>query len=183
MKLQPETIRLRNGQTCILRSLEVEEAEKMIHFLKQAYTETAYLARYPEEVNITLEDETAYIKKLNESETDVFLAVFIDDEIIGNLGLHSISSRLKMKHRCSFGITVLKKAWGNGIGTLLLQKAKELAETLGYEQMELEVAADNERAIALYKKMGFEETGNIPHAFKYKDGTYSDFKIMVCFFR
>ena len=40
MKLQPETIRLRNGQTCILRSLEVEEAEKMIHFLKQAYTET-----------------------------------------------------------------------------------------------------------------------------------------------
>lgn len=46
-------------------------------------------------------------------------------------------------------------------------------------QLELEVVADNDRAIALYKKIGFEKMGTFPHNMKYKDGTYADAYWMV----
>ena len=36
---------------------------------------------------------------------------------------------------------------------------KGSTKKLGYEQAELEVIADNEGAIALYKKLGFEKYG------------------------
>lgn len=49
---------------------------------------------------------------------------------------------------------------------------------IGYEQIELGVFSDNEKAIALYKKFGFEVWGNVKNAFKLKDGTYQDEIIM-----
>ena len=45
---------------------------------------------------------------------------------------------------------------------------------MGLEQMELGVYADNERAIHLYQKYGFEQCGIWKNAFKLKDGTYRD---------
>ena len=53
------------------------------------------------------------------------------------------------------------------------------AKAAGFEQAELDVVSANAPAIGLYKKMGFEITGTIPHAFKYRDGSYADFLFMV----
>ena len=41
------------------------------------------------------------------------------------------------------------------------------------------MVSGNAPAVGLYRKMGFETTGTIPRAFKYKDGTYADFLFMV----
>ena len=57
----------------------------------------------------------------------------------------------------------------------LLDKAKEV----GYEQIELEVVSKNERAIALYEKMGFVKTGTLLKALKNKDGSYYDLTLMM----
>ena len=51
----------------------------------------------------------------------------------------------------------------------------EMAIQLGYEQMDLEVVADNTRAQALYQKCGFTETGRRARALKFDDGTYQAF--------
>ena len=42
----------------------------------------------------------------------------------------------------------------------------ECAEKAGYEQIELSVVAENESAIAMYRKAGFEEFGRNPRGFK-----------------
>lgn len=42
----------------------------------------------------------------------------------------------------------------------------------GIEQIELEVAASNQRAVALYQKLGVKIFGTLPDNMKYKDGTY-----------
>jgi len=52
----------------------------------------------------------------------------------------------------------------------------------GYEQAELGVYSDNDRARHMYKKMGFKEYGMNPRAFKLKDGTYRDEIIMANIF-
>ena len=76
----------------------------------------------------------------------------------------------------------LEQAYCNGgLGTILMQKAIDKAREIGFEQMELGAYADNDRAIALYKKMGFQECGRTPKAFKLKDGTYIDEVNMILF--
>lgn len=50
----------------------------------------------------------------------------------------------------------------------------DMARNLGYEQAELEVAAGNERAISLYKNLGFEKYGVFPNNMKYANGQYTD---------
>ena len=61
----------------------------------------------------------------------------------------------------------------------MLELLCEIAKEKGIEQLELEVVADNDRAIALYKKIGFEKMGTFPHNMKYKDGKYADAYWMV----
>ena len=56
----------------------------------------------------------------------------------------------------------------------MIEALLAIAKECGIEQVELEVVADNERAIALYKKLGFEVYGTMPRNMKYRDGTYAD---------
>ena len=77
-----------------------------------------------------------------------------------------------------FGISIKKKYWNNGIGNALVKEVINQAKEIGYEQIELGVFSDNEKAIALYKKLGFEVWGSVKNAFKLKDGTYHDEIIM-----
>ena len=44
----------------------------------------------------------------------------------------------------------------------------------GFEQAELTVISNNDRARHLYESFGFTECGRIPNANKYDDGTYAD---------
>lgn len=46
-------------------------------------------------------------------------------------------------------------------------------------QIELNVVADNKRAITMYESFGFRVAGTIPKAMKYKDGTFADELFMV----
>ena len=50
----------------------------------------------------------------------------------------------------------------------------ELAAQIGWKQVDLEVVAENEQAIRLYEKCGFETTGRRHNALKFDDGTYHD---------
>ena len=116
-----------------------------------------------------------------DSERSFMLAALIDGELVGNCGVNEIADRLKMRHRASLGISIKKKAWGLGLGTVLISRALEQAKENGFTQVELGVFADNERAIGLYRKLGFTEMGCIPKAFLLKDGTYRDEAQMVKF--
>ena len=55
-----------------------------------------------------------------------------------------------------------------------MEAALKTAKDMGYEQAELEVAASNYMAIALYKSLGFSKYGIFPDNMKYRDGTYED---------
>ena len=45
---------------------------------------------------------------------------------------------------------------------------------MGYEQIDLEVVAENKQVRALYRKCGFTETGKRARALKFDDGSYHD---------
>ena len=54
------------------------------------------------------------------------------------------------------------QAQGRGLGRRLLEHATDCARADGAEVLHLEVAADNEPALGLYRSRGFEELGRRP---------------------
>lgn len=56
----------------------------------------------------------------------------------------------------------------------MLNRVLTLAKALGYEQLELEVIDGNYRALRLYERFGFVQTGRTPRAFRYDDGSFRD---------
>ncbi|EPW6438115.1 GNAT family N-acetyltransferase [Vibrio parahaemolyticus] len=83
----------------------------------------------------------------------------LDGEIVGNLGFEVCASP-RRRHVGSFGMGVKDNVQGKGIGSALLATIIDLADNwLNLKRLELTVYVDNERAIHLYKKFGFEIEG------------------------
>ena len=60
----------------------------------------------------------------------------------------------------------------------MIDYMSELAAQIGWQQMDLEVVAENTAAQALYRKCGFIESGRRHHALLFDDGTYHDEVLM-----
>ena len=170
---------LKNGKTCLLRLAEESDAEMLLEYLKATSGETPYMIREPEEVRTSVEEEVEFIRKNREDPRSLMLLAFVDGKHAGSCSFGGASERNRMRHRCTVGISLYRDFWGQGIGTALMNEILAGAKTAGYEQAELEVVSANEAAVGLYRKLGFEITGTIPRAFKYRDGTYADFLFMV----
>ena len=128
--------------------------------------ETDYLLSYPDENTFDVEKERQYLKEKQESPNEIQIVAVIDDTVLGTAGIRAIGLQYKVRHRAEFGIGIAKEYWGLGIGKALTLACIECAKTAGYTQLELEVVADNTRAIAMYKKAGFVEYGRNPKGFQ-----------------
>lgn len=176
---EEKTVKLKDGRTCVLRSARPTDAEALLNYLKITAGETRFLAREPEEITMTLENEIRFLESRESSPDELMLVAVVDDEIAGNCGLLSMGHHLRMRHRCGVAIALYQKFCGLGLGTLMLETVLTVAKDLGYEQAELEVVAGNDRARHVYEKLGFIPFGTHPNALKYKDDTYADNILMA----
>ncbi|MBQ3374094.1 MAG: GNAT family N-acetyltransferase [Anaerolineaceae bacterium] len=174
MIFQPIEITDKLGQSVILRNAEEDDAEDLIRYLKIISGETRFLVREPEEITLTIEQEREFLRGKKESERELMLIATINGKHIGNCSFMQIGMNKRYAHRCSIGIALYQEYCGRGIGRQMLQAVLQKAGEAGYEQAELEVIAENERAISLYKQLGFSEYGVFPDNVKYKDGSYAD---------
>ena len=179
MKLEKKIVTLKNGAVCVLRSAETKDAQQMIDNLRVTAGETDFLLRTPEEVDYTVEQEEKILADTEQASRALMLVAEVDGEIVGICNLNPAGRRSRVRHRCTMGISMVSKVWGLGIGTAMMAVLLEQAKEVGFEQIELEVVGANERAIALYKKMGFVETGRVPKALKNADGSYYDNILMM----
>ena len=171
--------KLKDGRTCVLRSARPkEDAAALIAYLKVTAGETRFLLNEPEDVTLTIEREEGFLQSNLDNPRSLMLLAFVDGEHAGNCGLSS-SGKMRLAHRCDVAIALYQKYCGLGIGRKMLETVLEVAKSLGFEQAELEVVADNTRAYHLYESLGFVPYGRRPHGMKYKDGTYADEIAMV----
>ena len=179
MQYPTKELTLKNQQTAILRHATVEDANDYIEFLKDIASETEHIVRYPEEVNISLEQEQTFLQSMETNPDAIQLAVYYNNQLVGSASFSCLRNSYKLRHRAEVGISIKKDYWNLGIGTQLLQEIISLAIKHGFEQLELEVSSENTRAISLYQKIGFIECGRIPHGFKLKNNRYADLIMMI----
>ena len=174
MVFQSTEIRDKRGQIVILRNAEESDAEDLIQYLRVVSAETPFLVREPEEITLTVEQEREFLRGKKESERELMLIAIANGKHIGNCSVMQLGTNRRYAHRCQIGIALYQEFCSRGIGRKMIEVALERANEAGYEQAELEVIAGNERAISLYKQLGFEEFGVFPDNIKYKDGSYAD---------
>jgi RimJ/RimL family protein N-acetyltransferase len=104
----------------------------------------------------------------------VMLLVEVDGRIRGNCTV----SRLvwKSSHMADAGIALSKDVRGKGIGEALMKETIDLARKRirGLEMIQLKAFDYNERALELYKKLGFVVVGRVPRANKEGEDYYDD---------
>jgi len=102
------------------------------------------------------------------------LVAVAGETIAGMAGLHPVHPGLRRSHVRALGIFVAPDWQGRGVGRQLLQRLLAWADDwAGVLRVELNVHAENARAIALYRGLGFVEEGR--HVgYVLRDGRYAD---------
>lgn len=107
------------------------------------------------------------------------LLAFVDGELAGNAGLHHTGRSPRRAHAMLVGMAVSSRFQGMGVGHALMQALVDLADNwLPVFRLELTVYTDNARALALYRKFGFEIEGT-HRAFALRAGRYVDAHAMA----
>lgn len=113
-------------------------------------------------------------KRLEFNDEHFIFVACVNEQVVGSIGLHTNPLRPRRKHVASIGMGVRDDWQGKGVGTAMMQAVTDMADKwLNILRIELEVYTDNDPAIRLYKKFGFEIEGTLKqHAFR--EGQYVD---------
>ena len=156
----------------LVRHSEIKDIEQ-IH---QLYSEPSAYSNTLQAPHPSLEKWKAFLGKHTEG---FYSLVAVDGEtVLGQLGME-VFSNPRRKHVAKIGMAVFNQHQGKSVGSKLVEEAINLAtKWLGIRRIELEVYTDNEAAIALYRKFGFEVEGQAK-GYAFKDGSYVDVLLMA----
>ena len=160
-----QVIRLKNGVECCLRNGVESDGQAVFDNFNLTHGETDYLLNYPDENAFDVMQESQFLKEKTESKNEMQIVAVVDNVVVGTAGIGAIGAKYKVRHRAEFGISVAKEFWGLGIGQALTTACIACARAAGYIQLELNVVAENTRAISMYEKNGFVEYGRNPKGF------------------
>ena len=118
-------------------------------------------------------------KRIAEGDGHYNLVAVSGEHLIGMVSVHTFPDRPRRRHAGKIGISVTDAWQGKGVGKALMEAAIDLADKwLNLTRLELEVYSDNDAAIRLYERFGFEREGVLrQHAFR--DGCYVDSIMMA----
>lgn len=160
-----QIITLKNGMECCIRNGDEQDGQAVFDIFNLTHEETDYLLSYPDENSFDVAQESRFLKEKAESENEIELIAVVEGAVVGTAGIEAIGAKYKVRHRAELGISVAKDFWGLGIGQALMAACVECARAAGFFQLELNVVAENARAISMYQKAGFVEYGRNPKGF------------------
>jgi len=127
--------------------IEVKNAER-----KHVYTITVLTKKY---FSYTGFDANRVWERLNSEENNYFVAE------LNGYSVGFIDTEVKEGKGRILGFAVLDEFQGRGIGKKLLERALKHLKEKGVSEISLMVFEDNEKAIGLYEKYGFQNAGRI----------------------
>ena len=167
-----KSVVLRDGSVLQIFRPRGENAAEILEYLKTIGGETHFLLMDENGLGISEEREAKILEAAYVEPRGGMHFGKINREIACMFSL-SCHPRRRLAHTGEIALSVRKKYWHIGVGSAIMETLIELAKEASLKNVELGVYADNERAIALYRRFGFEEIGR--HRGKmYVDGEYYD---------
>ena len=178
MKYNQKVI-LKNGKEALLRNGNKADGKEVFEVFNLTHAETDYLLSYPDENSYDPEQESQFLSDKTNSPNEIEIVAIVDGKIAGTAGIEAVGKKYKLKHRAELGISILKEYWRLGLGKALMNACIQCAKEAGYVQLELNVVADNERALVLYKSFGFKEWGRNPKGFNSRTTGFQELVYML----
>ncbi len=143
-----------------IREATQADAPELNYFMLRLESE-ALPTIYSLQHRLTIESELAAIKRLSDSPNSLFLLAEHNGQIVGAMDLQGMRHP-QCVHVGYVGISVCKDHRGKGIGNAMFDALFQRAPQLGVARLELEVFANNPRAIVMYERLGFQIDGFRP---------------------
>ena len=174
-----QKIILKNGDEAWLRNGDASDGDAVYGIFNLTHAETDYLLSYPDENSFDPEQEAQFLEEKTNSPNGIEIVAIVNGRVVGTAGIEAVGTKYKVRHRAKFGISVLKEYWGLGLGKALTRACIECAGEAGYVQLELNVVADNKRAVTMYQDLGFTEFGRNPRGFHSRMSGYQEVVYML----
>ena len=167
----------KDGRKVVLRKVRWEDLDDLMETINSLVDEKAEIT-VSEKVSRDEEiDWLANLMRLVEKGKRFYLVVEVEGKVAGVAEVQA-DSRDCARHVGVVGI-VLKKGYRDvGIGTEVMKTLIEHAPLMGLKILTLSAFATNKRAINVYRRVGFVETGRVPKKFL-REGQYVDEVIMA----
>jgi len=165
-----------DGREVILRTPRREDLDDLMELINSLVDEKAEIART---VKVTRDEEAEWLPKMLaslEKNELVFLVAEVDGELVASSDIHVLYGDEKQVG--VLGIVVKSGFRGLSIGTKIMKILVEQAAALGLKVLILHVFATNKRAIHVFEKVGFVQTGTVPKK-HFREGQYIDEVIMT----
>lgn len=179
--LAPRRFWLEDGTLLLVRTAGLEDAPALLEISRDVIGEGRYSITVPDEFRVTEEEERLWVEKHQENLGALLLVADVAGEVVGLLGMEA-APRQRLRHRVVLHITVGRGWRGRGVGTALMGCALDWAALHPHiEKVSLRVLADNHRALALYRRFGFQEEGRRVREVRRGPGEYVDDILMYRF--
>lgn len=167
-----------NELAITLREATPKDAKDLLQVMKILDKETPYLLVNQQSLTLNNTEMAEQIDFIYEQDNQLILLAYNHDELIG---VATVMGELDqpLKHIGEIGISILKKYWGYGLGTIMLEEIIDWAKESGIiNRLEIKVQKRNERAINLYQKIHFQTEGIIRRGFLSENNEYLDILLM-----
>ena len=152
---------LKNGVQISVRLAVPADAVALLDYIEQVNGETTFLSMGPGEFELDAAQEAAFIETCQRAPNRAYFVAFVEDELVAVSHVNA-SQRQRLRHRGEFGMSVRRQFWGLGIGAIVLDHLVAWAKNNPVlTKLDLQVRADNQRAIELYRRYGFTEEGSL----------------------
>ncbi|WP_082232734.1 GNAT family N-acetyltransferase [Halobacillus massiliensis] len=179
MKIEPKVYQ--GEKVCYtLRSAVESDAKSLAKVRLEIDGETEYLDRVQGEGYIDEQGFKDLITRDTELDHHLFLVADVSGKVVGFSRCES-SNLKRTIHKVEFGIGILKEYWGNGIGKNMIKESIRWVDSIDLKKMTLSVLETNNKAIELYKNLGFEIEGRLKKDKRLSDGKYYDTILMARF--
>ncbi|MCU5001149.1 GNAT family N-acetyltransferase [Bacillus tropicus] len=166
-----------NGLVYTVRSAVETDAEQLSEIRVQIDGETENMDREAGEGFIDKIGFQKIIKTDSDETKNLFLVAEVHNRIVGFSRCEG-SNLKRLSHKVEFGVCILKEFWGYRMGKSLLQQSIHWADENEIKKISLQVLETNEKAIQLYKKLGFEIEGILKNDKKLSDEKYYNTVLM-----
>lgn len=169
-----KTICLKDGWVATIRSATPRDAAKILTLARANLEEGEFVLSTLEDFRMTQEMEAVWLQANLDDPCKLVIIAEYEGEVLGMLNFAN-GARKRIAHQGEFSMSVAKTVRDQGIGRALLSTLLTWArEQPTIEKVELQVFANNARAIALYTSLGFKEEGRLSGHIKMAPGVYID---------
>jgi GNAT superfamily N-acetyltransferase len=141
-----------DGIEVTIRPASQDDLQGIVGVMREVAEEDEYLTA---ESVVDLLDHEEVVFRNNDIESRAFFVATVVDEVIGWVHLHSPNFE-KLRHTAELTMGVLSEYRGHGIGSHLVERGLEWAETNGYEKVYQSLPATNQDAVRFLENHRWE---------------------------